>query len=281
MRLSITNLVKTYGTVQALKDLQLDLEPGIYGLLGANGAGKSTLLNIISKNLKADSGSVKLDPDENILNILGFMPQQQALYKNISARVFMHYMAKLKNVKNPDEQIEYLLQEVNLSDIAHKPMKSFSGGMKQRVLLAQALLGNPKILLLDEPTAGLDPIERIRIRNLISSFAQNRIVIFATHVVSDIEYIATKIILLKNGELIGSKSVSDWLFEIKDKVYEISVQADEIEAIQQNYLVGNIYHSIDKIILRVVSNKKPTSTAKNVNPMLEDVYLYFNAKDRI
>lgn len=278
-KLSIQNISKSYGNVQALKNLSLELRPGIYGLLGANGSGKSTLLNIISQNLKADSGEVKFEANADILDVLGFMPQEQSVYKNMSARAFMYYMASLKEVKKPQEQIESLLKEVNLAAVAHQKMKSFSGGMKQRILLAQALLGNPKVLLLDEPTAGLDPIERIRIRNLISSFSEDKIIILATHVVSDIEYIANKVIIIKNGVLLGVKAISEWLLEIQDKVYEVTVPNEEITALQEKYLVANIYHSVDGIRLRIVSDEKPHKNAVNVNPKLEDVYLYYNGAD--
>lgn len=278
-KLSIQNISKSYGNVQALKNLSLELRPGIYGLLGANGSGKSTLLNIISQNLKADSGEVKFEANADILDVLGFMPQEQSVYKNMSARAFMYYMASLKEVKKPQEQIESLLKEVNLAAVAHQKMKSFSGGMKQRILLAQALLGNPKVLLLDEPTAGLDPIERIRIRNLISSFSEDKIIILATHVVSDIEYIANKVIIIKNGVLLGVKAISEWLLEIQDKVYEVTVPNEEITVLQEKYLVANIYHSVDGIRLRIVSDEKPHKNAVNVNPKLEDVYLYYNGAD--
>lgn len=279
MQLKINNVNKSYGSIKALNDFDMNLKPGIYGLLGANGSGKSTLLNIISQNLKADSGTVELEPAQDILEVLGFMPQQQALYRDMSARAFLHYMAKLKKVKNAHVQVEDLLEAVNLADIGHKKMKGFSGGMKQRVLLAQALLGNPKVLLLDEPTAGLDPVERIRIRNLISSFSTNKIIILATHVVSDIEYISNQVILLKKGNIIGCKPISEWLHDIQDKVFEMQVNETELENLQKKYLVGNIFHSVDGVMARVISDERPSNNARNVNPNLEDVYLYYNEGD--
>ncbi|AVM41982.1 ATP-binding cassette domain-containing protein [Fastidiosipila sanguinis] len=279
MQLKINNVNKSYGSIKALNDFDMNLKPGIYGLLGANGSGKSTLLNIISQNLKADSGTVELEPAQDILEVLGFMPQQQALYRDMSARAFLHYMAKLKKVKNAQVQVEALLEAVNLADIAHKKMKGFSGGMKQRVLLAQALLGDPKVLLLDEPTAGLDPVERIRIRNLISSFSTNKIIILATHVVSDIEYISNQVILLKKGNIIGCKPISEWLHDIQDKVFEMQVNETELENLQKKYLVGNIFHSVNGVMARVISDERPSNNARNVNPNLEDVYLYYNEGD--
>ncbi len=279
MQLKINNVNKSYGSIKALNDFDMNLKPGIYGLLGANGSGKSTLLNIISQNLKADSGTVELEPAKDILEVLGFMPQQQALYRDMSARAFLHYMAKLKKVNNAQVQVEALLEAVNLADIAHKKMKGFSGGMKQRVLLAQALLGDPKVLLLDEPTAGLDPVERIRIRNLISSFSTNKIIILATHVVSDIEYISNQVILLKKGNIIGCKPISEWLHDIKDKVFEMQVNETELENLQKKYLVGNVFHSVDGVMARVISDVRPSKSASNVNPNLEDVYLYYNEGD--
>ena len=279
MQLKINNVNKSYGSIKALNDFDMNLKPGIYGLLGANGSGKSTLLNIISQNLKADFGTVELEPAQDILEVLGFMPQQQALYRDMSARAFLHYMAKLKKVKNAQVQVEALLEAVNLADIAHKKMKGFSGGMKQRVLLAQALLGDPKVLLLDEPTAGLDPVERIRIRNLISSFSTNKIIILATHVVSDIEYISNQVILLKKGNIIGCKPISEWLHDIQDKVFEMQVNETELENLQKKYLVGNIFHSVNGVMARVISDERPSNNARNVNPNLEDVYLYYNEGD--
>ena len=203
-------LNKSYGQKHALVDFSCNLTPGIYGLLGPNGAGKSTLMNIISQNLIPDSGTIRLEPEGDILRTLGYMPQQQALYEDFSARSFLYYMAGLKKIKSPGKEIEHLLEVVNLQDAAHKRMGSYSGGMKQRVLLAQALLGNPSLLLLDEPTAGLDPRERIRIRNFISEFSRDKIVLLATHVVSDIEYIASQVILLSSGKTIGIHTTGEY-----------------------------------------------------------------------
>ncbi len=268
-------LNKSYGQKHALVDFSCTLTPGIYGLLGPNGAGKSTLMNIISQNLVPDSGTIRLEPEGDILRTLGYMPQQQALYEDFSARSFLYYMAGLKKIKSPGKEIEHLLEVGNLQDAAHKRMGSYSGGMKQRVLLAQALLGNPSILLLDEPTAGLDPRERIRIRNFISEFSRDKIVLLATHVVSDIEYIASQVILLSSGKTIGIHTTGEWLDSIEGKVCECLVSEEEISQYQQQYQISNIFRESGGISLRIISDMPPEN-AKPVKPMLEDVYLYYS-----
>ena len=211
MELTIQNLTKTYGNKVALREFSYTFTPGIYGILGANGAGKSTLMNLITDNVKRDSGSI-LWNGTDILKLgqeyrreVGYMPQQQGMYPDYSARDFLCYMAAVKELprKQSRQQIEELLAVVNLSEDAHKRLGGFSGGMRQRVLLAQALLGDPKILILDEPTAGLDPKERLRLRQYISDLAKNKIVFLTTHIVSDIESIANDVLLMKQGELVA------------------------------------------------------------------------------
>ena len=210
MELQIEHLTKKYGEKVALRDFTYTFTSGIYGILGANGAGKSTLMNLITDNVKRTDGRILWDGTD-ILKLgkrfrakLGYMPQQQGMYNDFSARAFLRYMAQIKEIpkKQADEQIEQLLDVVNLREDAHKSLSGFSGGMRQRVLLAQALLGDPKILILDEPTAGLDPRERLRLRQYISDLAQDRIVFLTTHIVSDIESIADDVLLMKQGELV-------------------------------------------------------------------------------
>ena len=210
MELRIEHLTKKYGEKVALRDFSYTFTPGIYGILGANGAGKSTLMNLITDNVKRSEGQI-LWNGTDILKLgkrfrakLGYMPQQQGMYNDFSARAFLRYMAQIKEIpkKQANEQIEQLLDVVNLREDAHKKVGGFSGGMRQRVLLAQALLGDPKILILDEPTAGLDPRERLRLRQYISDLAQDRIVFLTTHIVSDIESIADDVLLMKQGELV-------------------------------------------------------------------------------
>jgi ABC-type multidrug transport system ATPase subunit len=283
MQINISELTKCYGSKMALKSFSASLEPGVYGLLGPNGAGKTTLMNIISGNLLPDSGSITLN-GENISamgnrfrDILGYMPQQQNLYDQFSARRFLWYMASLKGLpkKAAKERIEELLEMVNLKEDSHRNLGKFSGGMKQRILIAQALLNDPKILLMDEPTAGLDPRERIRIRNLISQISFNKIVILATHVVSDIEFIAREVILLKKGEVLAQEKPSHLLSMMVGKTFEVRVKEHEVQDVQQKFSVSNIVKDSDGISVRVVADKSPKDYASiAVKPNMEDVYLY-------
>ena len=224
MELKLENLTKRYGEVTALRDFSITFTAGIYGILGANGAGKSTMINLITDNVKRDGGKITFD-GEDILSLgdkfrscLGFMPQQQGIYEQMTAGSFIGYMARLKGLRGKElrRQVDEVLELTNLSDVRHKKVGGFSGGMKQRVLLAQALLGDPKVLLLDEPTAGLDPRERVRIRNFISELAKDRIVLLATHIVSDIESIADQVLLMKKGELLRVDTPQNLIASVPD-----------------------------------------------------------------
>ncbi|MEG1481291.1 ABC transporter ATP-binding protein [Clostridium sp.] len=285
MELKIENISKSYnrGKKQALNNINITLREGVYGLLGANGAGKSTLMNILTDNIEADSGTITLDRT-NILklgkdfrNILGYVPQQQGIYDDFTAIRFLWYMAALKGMKQKfaKERIEYVLDLVNLKDVAHKKLKSFSGGMKQRILIAQALLNDPKIIILDEPTAGLDPKERIRIRNFISEISIHKIIILATHVVSDIEYIAREIILLKEGEILMKGSQLDLLKTMDGKVFECIISEETLNDVQSNYKVSNISADNEGLSVRIINNSPPSDlNFKKVKANLEDLYLY-------
>lgn len=284
-KLEIKNISKTYkkGTVKALDDFSVTLTPGVYGLLGPNGAGKSTLMNIITDNLNSDSGKVLYNDEDikklgkNYRTVLGYMPQQQGLYDDFTLNRFLWYMSALKGLKKKEakDKITSLLDTVNLTGSAHKKLGGFSGGMKQRVLIAQALLNDPKILILDEPTAGLDPKERIRIRNFISEIAEDKIVLISTHVVSDIEFIAKEIILLKQGKLVSHDTCPNLVSEIENKVVEVEIDREELKYYQDNYRVSNLYHNGEKIVVRLVTDNPPENHySKIVKPTLEDLYLY-------
>ena len=238
MELIVEELSKKYGEKVALKDFSYTFTPGIYGILGANGAGKSTLMNLITDNVKRTEGQILWDGTDilklgaSFRKLLGYMPQQQGMYSDFSARAFLRYMADVKGIKRKqaNKQIEELFDLVNLKDVSHKKLGGFSGGMRQRILLAQALLGEPQILILDEPTAGLDPKERLRLRQYIADLAQNRIVFLTTHIVSDIESIATDVLLMKDGQLVRHGTPDELI---------ASVQGKDLEDVYMAYLGGD------------------------------------------
>lgn len=293
MKLELVHLKKTYGTVQALKGVDYTFETGIYGILGANGAGKSTMINLITDNVArdkgADSGEILYEGKEilklgkEFRKLIGYMPQQQGFYEDFSPRAFLRYMAEIKGVKgkndkgqNVKQQIEELLEVVNLTSVADKKIGGFSGGMKQRVLLAQALLGDPKILILDEPTAGLDPKERISIRNYIAQLSKDKIILFATHVVSDIECIADHVLLLKKGEIVAEGTPIELIEQMSGKVGEITCELAEVGDLQEKYKVGNIRQRKNGLALRIVGDELPKEAVPVTENMdLEDVYLYY------
>lgn len=284
MELCVDKLIKTYGTVQALRGISYTFSPGIHGILGANGAGKSTMINLITDNVSREKGSITYDGEDilkmgkNFRKLVGYMPQQQGFYEDFSPKAFLKYMAEIKGIcgKKANLEIDRLLDVVNLKHVAYKKIGGFSGGMKQRVLLAQALLGDPKILILDEPTAGLDPKERIGIRNYIAELSRDKIILFATHVVSDIECIADKVILVKQGEIVATGTPAELINSMHDKVAEITCTLDDVSELQVKYKIGNIKQRSNGLALRIVGDKLPQEFQReNNNIDLEDVYLYY------
>lgn len=247
MELRIEGLSKYYGDKKALDGFSMDFTEGLYGILGANGAGKSTLMNLITDNISRTSGRILFDGTE-ILKMgrkfraqVGYMPQQQGLYEQFSGRAFLFYIAELKEIpkKEAKGQIEELLKLVNLDSDAHRKAGGYSGGMKQRLLLAQALLGNPSVLLLDEPTAGLDPKERIRLRRYIRELGKNKIVLLTTHIVSDVESIASQILLMQSGHLVKTGTVEELLDSVRNQVQETVTGKLSLEDVYLHYLADD------------------------------------------
>ena len=283
MELSIDRLTKHYGSKIAVDHVSAILKPGVYGLLGANGAGKTTLMRMMCAILESTSGEVFLD-GRNIIdmgadyrNVLGYLPQDFGYYPNYTAMEFLLYIAALKGIpKNiAKERAKELLEVVGLSNVASKKVKTFSGGMKQRVGIAQALLNNPEILILDEPTAGLDPKERIRFRNLLSDYAGDKIVILSTHIVSDIEAIADEVLLMKKGKFVLQGSIPELVKKADGKVWELTVPQEEARKWQVKMTVANLKHEGGQIALRIISDHKPSEAAVPCEAALEDLYLYY------
>ncbi len=284
MELSIQNLGKQYKRdFWGLKDFSLEIKPGILGLLGPNGAGKSTLMRMLATITKPTEGTITYDnlnvvarPDF-LRAVLGYLPQDFGVYPNLTAVEFLEYMAAIKGLsaQSAKKRIDELLQLVNLADAAKRPLGGYSGGMKQRVGIAQALLNDPQLLIVDEPTVGLDPEERVRFRNLLSDLSGERIVILSTHIVSDVEATASHIVLVNKGKLLRASAPDDLLKELDGKVWEWTVSAGELTSLKQKHIVSGTIRRSDGVDVRVVSADQPHAKARSVNPNLEDAYLYF------
>lgn len=283
MEIRISHLTKRFGDKTALDDVSLTLDAGVHALLGPNGAGKSTLINILTDSIERDKGEVLYNDYEitslgaKYRELLGYMPQQQRLYDNYTAEEFLKYMAAVKGIApaRAREQIAELLKVVNLWEVRRKKVGGFSGGMKQRVLLAQALLGEPRILILDEPTAGLDPSERINIRNYIATVAQKMIVLFATHVVSDIECIAKDVIMIRDGRICKTGTPMELIDGMQGKVDELPCKLEDLEQLQTKYCVGNVYQRRKGLRVRIVGDELPEEALPVKDSIdLEDVYMY-------
>ena len=288
MKLSIDNVGKCYGgKVWALRRFSLELKPGVLGLLGPNGAGKTTLMSVLATITRASEGRVTwngtdLAADPNQLRaVLGYLPQDFGVYPNLSAQEFLEYLAAVKGLdsKAAQRRIDQLLNVVNLSDVRGRPLGGFSGGMKQRVGIAQALLNDPQLLIVDEPTAGLDPEERVRFRNLLSDLSGERIVILSTHIVSDVEATATDIALIASGSLVAHATPETLLLKVEGKVWEWVVGSAELNAVRQQFLISNTTRRSDGVHVRVLGDRPPQG-AQPVLPNLEDAYLYCLSEHR-
>jgi len=284
MQLSIQNLGKQYKRdFWGLKGFSLEIKPGILGLLGPNGAGKSTFMRMLATITKPTDGNILWNGVDVVKNpdvlreVLGYLPQDFGVYPNLSAVEFLEYMAAIKglNAQSARKRINELLQLVNLVEAARRPLGGYSGGMKQRVGIAQALLNDPQVLIVDEPTVGLDPEERVRFRNLLSDLSGERIVILSTHIVSDVEATATHIALVNKGELLREAAPEVLLKELENKVWEWSVRSDDLPALKQKHIISGTIRRSEGVQVRVVSETRPEPDAQNVTANLEDAYLFF------
>ncbi|MDE7016171.1 MAG: ATP-binding cassette domain-containing protein, partial [Lachnospiraceae bacterium] len=265
-----------------VQDITIRLQHGVYGLLGENGAGKTTLMRMICGILEPTQGSILCDGMRiqqmggAFRSLLGYLPQDFGYYEDFSAYRFLHYMAALKALPEDyaRDRIDELLEVVDLEAVKHKKLKTFSGGMIRRIGIAQALLNNPEILVLDEPTSGLDPKERVRFRNIISSLGKNRLIILSTHIVSDVEYIADQIMIMKNGKMIRTGTEEEIAGNIKNCVWKCLVSEKEVMRLNENYIVSNLKNQGDQVELRIVSEEKPVPDAEQLAMTLEDIYLY-------
>lgn len=284
MKLQTNHLTKQFGAKTAVDDLSLTLTTGVYGLLGANGAGKTTLMRLLCGLQTPTSGEITLNGQsiaalgENYRNLLGYLPQHFAYYPDFSALDFLLYLAALKGLRETTarKRARELLKAVGLSEQTNHKIKTFSGGMKQRLGIAQALLGAPRILILDEPTAGLDPKERVRFRNLISAFSKDRIVILSTHIVSDVEFIAEEILMMKAGQIVQAGNPQEITAEIDGKVWEFVVPTARAEEYAAAFNTSNLRNTgSNATVLRVIADRPPVQNAVRVRPNLEDLYLFY------
>lgn len=279
--LTVRHVTKQFGNLIAVNDVSFTMKSGIYGLIGPNGAGKSTLIKLLSTLLKQNSGDILYNGQDIVKlgkeyrSLIGVMPQNQKGYENFSANQFLYYMATLKNIskQEADKRIKQLALQVGLENDLDKKIKTYSGGMRQRLMFIQALLNDPKILILDEPTAGLDPYERIRLRNYISSISENKIIIIATHVMQDIETIANGIMFLNKGKLIYNGDTIHLMQQLQGKMFEAYVLDNELEVFQNKYKITSSIRTDKGIYIRYID--KDANTANEVVPSLEDAYLYY------
>jgi ABC-2 type transport system ATP-binding protein len=286
--ISIKDLNKTFKNTQALKNVNLEISKGMYGLLGPNGAGKTTLMKILSTLLKKDSGEISVcgvavERSSKIREMIGYLPQDFSMYGNMNAYEALDYLATLSgmNQRERKEKIPQILEKVNLLDQRKVKVKSMSGGMKRRLGIAQAIIHNPKVIIVDEPTAGLDPEERVRFRNLLCEVAKERIVLLSTHIVGDIEATCERIAILNKGEIIFCGSVRELLDRVEGKVYTSEISTEELEKVKTKYLVTGILTTGSLSKIKVIANEKPFENAEHCDPDLEDAYMHLMNKQEV
>lgn len=286
MELIINNISKEFKDKLAVDKFNVTLNSGIYGLLGPNGSGKTTLMRIIADVLKPSSGDILVNGEsknklgDRYRDLIGYVPQNIGFYKNFTAEKFLYYVSALKGIDKEIEKskVDELLKFVNLEKDRKRKIGKFSGGMRQRLGIAQALLNDPKILILDEPTAGLDPNERIRFKNLISQLSKDKVVILSTHIVSDIEFIANEILVMKEGKLVEKSSIEDILDTVRGKVHTLSISERDLDEVQSKFKISSMIRTNNEVCVRVVGdnkfNKKEFKYIEE-EPNLEDVFLYY------
>ena len=283
MKLELNNLTKKFGDFTAVDHMNLTMSSGVYGLLGVNGAGKTTLMRMLCTLLKPTSGSITcngkdiLKMDGEYRKLLGYLPQDFGFYPEFTVRDYLLYIAAIKGLRPAvaKKRVKELIPQVGLTKAAGKKMKKLSGGMKRRAGIAQAMLNDPKILILDEPTAGLDPNERIRFRNLISELSEERLVLLSTHIVSDIEYIANEIWLMKDGKLMHKGTADEIINSMPETVWECLVEKDVVSDFIKKYKISNMKSEPQGVNLRIISQEKPLPNAERTEASLEDVFLYY------
>lgn len=283
MNLVLDNLTKEFGKFVAVDHINLTMTNGVYGLLGVNGAGKTTLMRMLCTLLKPTDGSIYCNGkdiftmDGKYRNLLGYLPQEFGFYPEFSVKDYLLYISTIKGIRPAvaQKRTKELIARVGLTKVSDKKMKKLSGGMKRRAGIAQAMLNNPPILILDEPTAGLDPNERIRFRNLISELSEERLVLLSTHIVSDIEYIANEILMMKDGAIVNKGTLDTIISTMPEKVWECMVPQQSVSALTRKYKVSNMKSENHGVTLRMISKEKPWETAVCVHPSLEDVFLYY------
>lgn len=289
MNLEILGVSKRYrGNVWGLKDFSLEAGPGVLGFLGPNGAGKSTLMRILATVTRATTGQVKWDRIDiahspNVLRkVLGYLPQDFGVYPNLNAVEFLTYLAAARGISGPSarKRIDHLLDLVNLTHARRHPLGSLSGGTKQRVGIAQALLNDPELLIVDEPTAGLDPEERVRFRNLLAELSGQRIVILSSHIVSDVEAAATSIAVINDGRLLVHSTPEELLRLVGGKVWEITIASPELQKVKERFVICGTIRTSGGVRVRIVAKDAPGDEARSLPPSLEDAYLYLLAMKR-
>lgn len=280
--LTVNSVSKHFGSHAVLEDVQLEFSNGVYGLLAPNGAGKTTLIKMLTTLLHPGKGEI-LYSGQNILSmgeayreLIGYLPQDFGYYKNYTPYQYLQYLAALKGIskKDTDEKIPHLMKLVALEGAVKKKMGKFSGGMIQRVGIAQAMLNDPKILILDEPTAGLDPKERVRFRNLLSDLARDRIVILSTHIVSDVESIANEIIMIKDAKVLYKDSIANICRRLDGKVFETEIEFSEAADFRRNFLSLSERQEQGRMNIRFMAEERQSAHWKQVQPVLEDIFLY-------